>query len=244
LLIFIGLLFSFMSETQPVSHHRKQFQVDRICYFSDAIIAIAITLLVLEFKLPPLGKDKTWLQIKSEYGPKLTVPVVGMLLSFYLISNYWIRHHELFEHVVNYNKKLVKYNLLFLGCIMVLPLVTSFMLEKDNPWFLKNFFYFADMGFCSLFYYLLHRTVYSRKNRLSSQDIDADGKMTRNRSVFFEIAFFGSAIWSVFSKEHFLLPLWILILLPISRIYHQIKISIKKRKVNEGNPMARDPSMF
>jgi uncharacterized membrane protein len=233
-----------MSETQPVSHHRKQFQVDRICYFSDAIIAIAITLLVLEFKIPPLGKDKTWLQIKSEYGPKVRIPVIGMLLSFYLISNYWIRHHELFEHVVNYNKKLVKFNLMFLGCIMVLPLVTSFMLEADNPWFLKNFFYFADMGFCSLFYFLIHRTVYSKKNPLSSQEMDAGGKMIRNRSVLFEIAFFGSAILSVFSKEYFFLPLWILILLPISRIYHQLKIWIQKKNANEGKQLARNPRMF
>jgi uncharacterized membrane protein len=233
-----------MSETQPISPHRKQFQVDRICYFSDAIIAIAITLLVLEFKIPPLGRDKSWFQIRTEYGPKLMIPIIGMLLSFFLISNYWIRHHELFEHVVNYNKKLVKYNLMFLACIMVMPLVTSFMLESDNPWFLKNFFYFADMGFCSLFYFLLHRTVYSKRNPLSSRAIDAEGKMIRNRSILFEIAFFGTAIWSVFSKEYFTLPLWLLILLPISRIYHLLKISVKKKKTSEGKQMPTGPTIF
>jgi uncharacterized membrane protein len=219
-----------MSSIPPVTHHRKQFQVDRICYFSDAIIAIAITLLILEFKIPPLGKDKTWLEIRTAYGSRLFVPVVGMLLSFFSISNLWLRHHELFEHVIDYNKKLIKYNLRFLLWIVVLPLTTSFMLEEDNPWFLRYFFYFIDLGFCNLYFYLIYQIVYNKKNQLSSLVVDPASKQIEQKFFLVEIAFFGTALFSLYSKKHFYYPLYLLTLLPLSRFYRRIRTYYQKKE--------------
>jgi uncharacterized membrane protein len=111
-----------MSIIPPVTHHRKHFRVDRICCLSEGIIAIAVTLLILEFKIAPLGKDKSWNEIKTACDPKLFIPLMGMLLSFVSIRNLRLRDHELFEHVINYNKKPIGNNFRFLLWIVVLPM--------------------------------------------------------------------------------------------------------------------------
>jgi len=197
-------------------------------------MAIAITLLILEFKIPPLGRHKNWMEIKSALNSKMLIPILGIYLSFTVISNLWIRHHELFEHVVTYNKKLIKYNLRFLFFIMLLPLTTSFMLEDDNPWFLQYFFYFADLGFCSLFNYLLYQTVYNKKEPLSSVSNERTSQRILVGSIINVVAFFATAIWSFYSKEKAFYPLLILILIPVLRVYHLVKAYFRKRKTTES----------
>jgi uncharacterized membrane protein len=91
-----------MSTEHLSDHGRKQFQVDRIAFFSDAIVAIAITLQILEFINPARGKDKTWADIQQEDPRRIIVPLVVLLVRYASIGNRWIRHHDLFQHVKNY----------------------------------------------------------------------------------------------------------------------------------------------
>jgi uncharacterized membrane protein len=83
-------------------HGRKQFQVDRIAFFRDANVAIAMGLYILEFKIPALGSDKTWADIQREDPRRIIVPLVVLWVSFASIGNRWIRHQEFFQHVKNY----------------------------------------------------------------------------------------------------------------------------------------------
>ena len=103
-----------MQQSKETKHNRTQFQVDRIAFFSDAVIAIAITLMVLEVKIPELGKDITVRQIFEKYTENIVLHILALLIGFIVIGNLWMRHHELFEHIINYNKKLVRINLYFL----------------------------------------------------------------------------------------------------------------------------------
>ncbi len=48
-------------------HDKKHFQVERIAFFSDAIIAIASALLILEFKIPSLGRDHAGFSICTSH---------------------------------------------------------------------------------------------------------------------------------------------------------------------------------
>ena len=87
---------------------RKEFQLERMILFSDAVFAIAITLLVIEIKIP--GKeelegpvsDRSILNALGHLIPKF----VGFLISFMLIGLYWTVHHRMFGFVTSYTRKL------------------------------------------------------------------------------------------------------------------------------------------
>ncbi|AXY76582.1 DUF1211 domain-containing protein [Paraflavitalea soli] len=112
---------------------KKEFQLERMILFSDAVFAIAITLLVIEIKVPELAEEhfteKELLKSLGHLMPK----IVGFLISFFLIGNYWMVHHRLFGYVVNYNKRLLWINLLFLLSIVLMPFSTGIFGEYSTP---------------------------------------------------------------------------------------------------------------
>jgi uncharacterized membrane protein len=93
---------------------KKEFQLERLILFSDAVFAIAITLLVLEIKVPSIdhhiATDALLLKSLDELIPKF----IGFFISFFIIGLYWTTHHRLFGHVVDYMPRLLWLNLLFL----------------------------------------------------------------------------------------------------------------------------------
>ncbi len=99
--------------------HRKDFQLERIILFSDAVFAIAITLLIIEIKVPHLehSSDTDLFNALTTLIPKF----IGFFVSFLLIGQYWITHHKLFGFVESYNGRLLWLNLLFLMSIVTMP---------------------------------------------------------------------------------------------------------------------------
>jgi uncharacterized membrane protein len=97
---------------------------DRLVLFTDAVVAIAITLLVLPLvDLVP--------EVKAEGGDAVSVisdhwqEIFTFLLSFVVIANFWLGHHRLFEHVRAYTTAMMRLNLLWLLTIVVLPFPTE-----------------------------------------------------------------------------------------------------------------------
>jgi uncharacterized membrane protein len=97
---------------------------DRVLFFSDAIFAIAITLLVVDIRVPvlPRGAIHAAEQLRSA-EPQM----VGFGISFAVIGLFWIAHHTLFRHIVAFDRTLIWLNLLFLGTIAFLPYPTSLL---------------------------------------------------------------------------------------------------------------------
>jgi len=110
-------------------HPKQDFQVERIAFFSDAVFAIAITLLVIEFRAPEVTKDTTETDLWHEVLA-MKYKLISVLLSFSLIVNYWIRHHTLFKHIHNYNRRIILANMYTLIPIIFFPFTTSFMYES------------------------------------------------------------------------------------------------------------------
>lgn len=100
---------------------------ERLAFFSDAVFAIAITLLVIEIKLPPLAEanDVGLLQALGE----LTPHYVGFFVSFFVIGRFWIGHHQLFGLIKGSDSILVWRNLLFLLTIAFMPFPTAILGE-------------------------------------------------------------------------------------------------------------------
>ena len=144
--------------------HKKEFQLERIILFSDAVFAIAITLLVLEIKVPHVGNDpkNTLINILISMTPKF----IGFFISFFVIGQYWIVHHKLFGFVDNYNGGLLWLNLIFLLSIVLMPFSTALYSEniKINLAFV---IYCSNIFTSGIIAFILWRFIGSAKRNLS-----------------------------------------------------------------------------
>lgn len=105
------------------SELKQEFQLERIIFFSDAVFAIAITLLIIDIRIPfQTGMDNAnLLQAVAGKIPEL----IGFITSFFFIGSYWVIHHKLFGYVVRFDVRLIWINLLFLFSVVLLPFTTS-----------------------------------------------------------------------------------------------------------------------
>lgn len=96
---------------------------NRLEAFSDGIFAIAITLLVLEIKVPPPGAalGAELLHLWSSY--------LAYVVSFLVIGAIWINHHAMFQHIVRVDGMLLLLNVLHLMPIAFLPFPTAVLAE-------------------------------------------------------------------------------------------------------------------
>ncbi|MEE4452549.1 TMEM175 family protein [Novosphingobium resinovorum] len=113
------------------THGGAKFALERVVFFSDAVFAIAITLLVLEIEVPHLPIDAP----VSEYWHELRglVPsFLAFLLSFLVIGRFWLSHHQIFSRVTHFDVALVWPNLLYLLTIGFMPFTTAFIAAGHN----------------------------------------------------------------------------------------------------------------
>lgn len=102
-----------------VKEHRKNLQLERIILFSDAVFAIAITLLIIELRLPEMPNRSNRALINALLH---TIPhFISFIMSFMIIGIYWVSHHKMFSYVVNYDARLMWLNLLLLFFIVLMP---------------------------------------------------------------------------------------------------------------------------
>jgi len=118
-----------MHSESPHQHPKQNFQVERLAFFSDAVFAIAITLLIIEFKVPHVTPQTTVTDILHELF-ELRYQLMALLMSFYLIATYWVWHHFLFRHIHNYNHVIVVNSLVVLVPIIFFPFTTGFLAES------------------------------------------------------------------------------------------------------------------
>lgn len=96
---------------------------ERIAYFSDAVYAIAMTLLVLDLRIPD-GATSALEVLQAEWQP-----YVAFALSFVIIAHSWIGHHRRFKYVTGHDTGLIIVNLVLLFFVVSLPFPTSLISE-------------------------------------------------------------------------------------------------------------------
>ncbi|HEY4148360.1 MAG TPA: TMEM175 family protein [Chitinophagaceae bacterium] len=112
-------------------HPKQDFQVERIAFFSDAVFAIAITLLIIDFHPPHITKESTYNDVWREVV-EMKYKLGALIVSFVLIISFWRRHHFLFKHVHDYNTRTIMANMFILLPIIFFPFTTSFLYESLN----------------------------------------------------------------------------------------------------------------
>ncbi|KAB1196291.1 MULTISPECIES: TMEM175 family protein [Haloferax] len=106
------------------SIRRESQETDRLLALTDGVIAIAITLLVLEITVPeirPGAPTSVLVELVFEQRHEF----FSYVLSFLVIGYYWVLHRRIFIHVEEHDKRVIGYNLLFLLLVAFVPYGTN-----------------------------------------------------------------------------------------------------------------------
>jgi len=131
----------------------------RLEAFSDGVIAVIITIMVLELKVP--HQDG----IAGLYAVLPTLAVYA--ISFAFTGIYWINHHHLVHRTEEADELVLYANLSFLFCLSLLPFLTSYVLDKKMDSF-SVALYAASMVVTG-FSFLLLRLAVGRRLRLAGK---------------------------------------------------------------------------
>ncbi|WP_374163180.1 TMEM175 family protein [Arcticibacter sp. MXS-1] len=97
--------------------------MERLIFFSDAIVAIAITLLALALKIDAASERHiTFADLLRPWKTYL-----AFILSFVNIAGFWQRHHTIFCYIRKIDQRMLVLNLGWLFFIVVLPFTTSIL---------------------------------------------------------------------------------------------------------------------
>jgi len=97
---------------------------DRLEIFSDGVIAIAITLLVLDVRVPVAKDGALFHDLVTHW-----TSYVAYLLSFAVVGIIWVAHHSMFEHIATADRGLLFWNLALLAGIAFVPFPTELLAE-------------------------------------------------------------------------------------------------------------------
>src|SRR5215475_12798940 len=106
-----------------MSNSTSQISSSRLEAFSDGVIAVIITIMVLELHVP---HENGWVGLWS-VAPRLSV----YALSFMMVGIYWINHHELIRRAESIDYQVLWANLLFLFTLSLVPFFVDYVDEKN-----------------------------------------------------------------------------------------------------------------
>ncbi len=101
----------------------------RVEAFSDGVLAIIVTLLIFEVRVPVLPEPTTAGVLAAL--PALAPKFVSFAVSFFTVAIFWVNHHHFFAHLTHTNWKLLWLNNLLLFWLAVVPFTTAFV--GDHP---------------------------------------------------------------------------------------------------------------
>ncbi len=152
----------------------------RVEAFSDGVIAIAITLLILEIKVPE-GAGQDLPHQLAEQWPSY----VSYVVSFFVIGVIWLNHHALFMHLGRVDRKLTAINLVLLFSIALIPwpthLLAAYMQEGGDAERLAALIYSATMVLMGVSFGAIW-TYAARDRRLLGSDLTDEDIRSRTRS--------------------------------------------------------------
>jgi uncharacterized membrane protein len=160
----------FLENPEPTADILMAKETARIEAFSDGVFAVAITLLILAIKVPPVpGANASLAMQHARQWPSY----LAFVTSFIMILIMWVNHHRMFTHIARSNDRLMFFNGMLLFGITVLPFSTALIAEYlGRPGELTAaVIYNGTLFFIATFFRLLW-TRASAKGALLSDDAD------------------------------------------------------------------------
>jgi uncharacterized membrane protein len=122
--------------------------LDRLVNFSDATVAIAITLLILP--LVDIASEISAGESAGDLLGKHWPALLEFVITFWLISRFWILHHQVFEHVRSYNGRVMQLNFVWLLSIVFLPFAANLLNSGEDDDRVAHALYLGTMVITSL----------------------------------------------------------------------------------------------
>ena len=175
---------------------------ERIQFFSDAVFAIAMTLLVLEIRVPDTDGDLRWEALGA-----LWPQFFAYALSFTIIGLNWVTHHRKFLVIVRFDAMLMTINLALLGFVALLPFPTSVLADygDDTP---VVVLYAFNVGIITVLQLALW--VHARRAGLTERLDDGVYRLVR-RNLYPVPVIMGASIVVAFFSPLVAMWMWILI---------------------------------
>ena len=150
--------------------HSRSLTPARLEAFSDGVLAVIITIMVLELKVP---------HENGAAGLHAILPILFVyILSFTFTGIYWVNHHLLVHRIEEIDGRILYSNLLFLFCSSLLPYFTSWVLEKQGDSFSVTLYIVSLLT--TGFAFMLLRLAIEHRLRLAGQRT-ADDALTQRK---------------------------------------------------------------
>ena len=149
--------------------HSRALTPARLEAFSDGVLAVIITIMVLELKVP---------HANGVAGIHAILPILFVyVLSFTFTGIYWVNHHLLIHRIEEVDGRILYSNLLFLFCSSLLPYFTSWVLEKQRDSFSVVLYSLSLLS--TGFAFMLLRLAIERRLRLAGRRTMEDAATAR-----------------------------------------------------------------
>jgi uncharacterized membrane protein len=189
-------------------------EVGRIEAFSDGVVAIIITIMVLELH-PPLagGFDHLW---------TLWPVFLAYLLSYAYVAIYWVNHHRLFSHARQVTNALIWANMLLLFALSLVPFSTSYLGGRHFSGE-ATILYLLTMLLPALAYSWLQAVI--RRTGLQSEAADLYHRATTRKGLFATIVYAAGiplsfvSPWLGIAAAALVAAFWVLPVGPVDRLF-------------------------
>jgi len=145
----------------------------RVETFSDGVVAIIITIMVLSLKLPDLTREESARAIHNQLISLLPY-FIPYAFSFMMIGIFWINHHHMFHLLEKTDESLLLWNLLFLFWMSLIPITTA--LISANPLLAESVAFYGFIMLMTTLSFAIMRSHTIRKNLVHK---DKDKEITR-----------------------------------------------------------------
>jgi len=169
--------------------------VERLLALSDGVVAIAITLLVLQLNVPSpaqLANPDSASELARQLGNR-SDQLIGYVISFYVIAQFWLVHHRVFRRIAGQQEGLAWWNFAFLFTITVMPFTSDLLGQySGNP--LAVDIFAINLLAASLATQLT--LLFGRRNNLLIAESEREARAARARaaaSVFVIVSSIGIA---------------------------------------------------
>ena len=127
---------SVTSDEDTVGSEARAIAAERLTFFSDAVVAIAITLLALELPLPEGAGNAELLRSLGDHRSEY----ISFLISFAVIGGHWRAHHRLFHYVTTLGGGLIQLSFGWLLMQVIMPFATK-VIAEDGAFEFRFVFY-------------------------------------------------------------------------------------------------------